>query len=91
MLMIINLLYCSAVSHFNSAIWKNNAETVSEIVQKEPAESLSKPNQEGWIHLHEAAYCGYLDCLKVLVKGMAFSMSECCCHGVHCSFVHSSK
>ena len=78
MLMIINLLYCSAVSHFNSAIWKNNAETVSEIVQKEPAESLSKPNQDGWIHLHEAAYYGSLDCLKVLVKGMAEKQLTVC-------------
>ncbi|XP_041950384.1 ankyrin repeat and SOCS box protein 2-like isoform X2 [Alosa sapidissima] len=56
------------VSKLNSAIWKNDAKTLSEILGTEPALSLSKTNKDGWIHLHEAAYCGALECLKVLLK-----------------------
>ncbi|XP_076128090.1 ankyrin repeat and SOCS box protein 2-like [Alosa pseudoharengus] len=58
----------SDIAKLNSAILKNDAETVSKIVCRMPAESLCKPDTEGWIHLHKAAYEGSLECLKVLAK-----------------------
>lgn len=43
------------------------------------ADRVSKPDSEGWIHLHVAAAAGSLKCLKVLVKGMADQRSTLCC------------
>ncbi|XP_063079601.1 ankyrin repeat and SOCS box protein 2-like [Engraulis encrasicolus] len=56
------------VPSLKSAIFKNDVERVKEILMTESAESLNKPNEEGWIHLHEAAYYDRVDCLKLLLK-----------------------
>ncbi|XP_062406857.1 ankyrin repeat and SOCS box protein 2-like [Sardina pilchardus] len=55
-------------SKLNSAIWKNDSKTLSEILRTVPATSLCKPNKDGWIHLHEAAYYGALECLEPLIQ-----------------------
>lgn len=50
---------------------KDDADTVHIIVGRMEADRLNQPNTEGWIHLHEAAYAGSLECLIVLIKGMS--------------------
>ncbi|XP_062406743.1 ankyrin repeat and SOCS box protein 2-like [Sardina pilchardus] len=67
----------SEISHLNSAILKDDAETVSKIVRRMPTERLNKPDEEGWIHLHEAAYEGSLECLKVLAKAFPRLINKC--------------
>lgn len=57
------------MSHLNSAICTNDAEEVRKMVLRMEARSLNQPNTEGWIHLHEAAYAGSLNCLMVLIQG----------------------
>ncbi|KAL2082027.1 hypothetical protein ACEWY4_021845 [Coilia grayii] len=52
----------------NKVIWANDVGTLREILKYAPLENLTKPSIEGCIHLHEAAYYGFLDCLKELVK-----------------------
>lgn len=37
--------------------------------------SLLKENKDGWIPLHDAAYCGQTECLKALLRGMALKVS----------------
>ncbi|XP_063079599.1 ankyrin repeat and SOCS box protein 2-like isoform X2 [Engraulis encrasicolus] len=56
------------IPSLSSAIWKNDVERVKQILMTEPAETLNKPNAEGWIHLHEAAYNNCVDCLKLLLR-----------------------
>ncbi|XP_063079596.1 ankyrin repeat and SOCS box protein 2-like [Engraulis encrasicolus] len=51
-----------------AAIWNDDAKTLKQILMKEPAESLNKPNEEGWIHLHDAAYYNAVECLKLLLQ-----------------------
>lgn len=34
------------------------------------AHRLLKENKDGWIPLHDAAFCGQLECMKILLKGM---------------------
>lgn len=34
------------------------------------AHRLLKENKDGWIPLHDAAFCGQTDCMKILLKGM---------------------
>lgn len=31
---------------------------------------LLRENKDGWIPLHDAAFCGEMECLKTLLKGM---------------------
>lgn len=33
---------------------------------------LLKENKDGWIPLHDAAFCGETECLKTLLKGMTW-------------------
>ncbi|XP_062407488.1 ankyrin repeat and SOCS box protein 2-like [Sardina pilchardus] len=56
------------MSAINSAIWRNNAAELLEVLQQQPSDTLSIPNKEGWIHLHNAAHYGSEGCLRVLVK-----------------------
>ncbi|XP_028809298.1 uncharacterized protein LOC114763708 [Denticeps clupeoides] len=50
-----------------SAVWKGDAEALSQFIRKESPKNVNKPNKDGWIPLHNAAYCGHLECLKVLL------------------------
>lgn len=34
------------------------------------AHRLLKENKDGWIPLHDAAFCGQTECIKILLKGM---------------------
>ncbi|XP_062407357.1 ankyrin repeat and SOCS box protein 2-like [Sardina pilchardus] len=52
----------------NSVIWMNDAPKLLELLQEQPSDTLSIPDKDGWIHLHDAAYYGYEECLRVLVK-----------------------
>ncbi|XP_056620673.1 ankyrin repeat and SOCS box protein 2 [Triplophysa dalaica] len=49
------------------AIWEGDVETVWLMVKK-PGCNLLKANRFGWIPLHEAAYYGQYQCIKVLLK-----------------------
>ncbi|XP_036406530.1 ankyrin repeat and SOCS box protein 2-like isoform X2 [Megalops cyprinoides] len=49
------------------AIWDGDVGTVRVLV-KHNSKSLTASYRDGWIALHEAAYYGQLDCLKVLLK-----------------------
>ncbi|XP_063079590.1 ankyrin repeat and SOCS box protein 2-like [Engraulis encrasicolus] len=51
-----------------SAIWNDDAEAFKQILMTVPAESLNKPNDEGWIHLHEVAYYNAVGCSKLLLQ-----------------------
>lgn len=33
------------------------------------AHRLLKENKDGWIPLHDAAFCGQAECIKILLKG----------------------
>ncbi|XP_051500706.1 ankyrin repeat and SOCS box protein 2-like isoform X2 [Myxocyprinus asiaticus] len=49
------------------AIWDGDVETVRLLVKK-PECSLLTPNKYGWIPLHEAAYYGQDQCIKILLR-----------------------
>ncbi|XP_072558750.1 ankyrin repeat and SOCS box protein 2-like isoform X1 [Paramormyrops kingsleyae] len=49
------------------AISADDVKTVKEMA-KSDLESLTQPNKDGWLALHEAAYYGSLDCLAVLLR-----------------------
>lgn len=58
----------SNLDPFLSAIWKGDAKALSAIIQTKPR-NLLEANQEGWLPLHESAYYGHVDCLKILLSG----------------------
>ncbi|XP_062407056.1 ankyrin repeat and SOCS box protein 2-like [Sardina pilchardus] len=51
----------------NSVIWKNDVHMLRYLLRKVDYEELSKPNEEGCIHLHQAAYYGFLEVLRLLL------------------------
>lgn len=51
-----------------SAIRRGDVKAVNELAITAP-HSVMKENKDGWIPLHEAAYCGQAECLKALLKG----------------------
>lgn len=56
------------VSPLQSIIMNGDAEALMELVQRRLS-SLMEPNDKGWIALHEAAYYGQLQCIRILVRG----------------------
>ncbi|XP_026854841.2 ankyrin repeat and SOCS box protein 2-like [Electrophorus electricus] len=52
---------------FLSSIWKGDAKALRKIVQ-EKSINLTEDNKDGWIPLHECAYYGHVECLKVLLE-----------------------
>ncbi|XP_056152259.1 ankyrin repeat and SOCS box protein 2-like [Lampris incognitus] len=49
------------------AVRSGDVEAVNELAESSP-HSLMKENKDGWIPLHEAAYCGDAGCMKTLLK-----------------------
>ena len=45
-----------------------DTEALMDLVRRRSS-SLMEPNNEGWIALHEAAYCGQLQCVSILISG----------------------
>ncbi|XP_051732334.1 ankyrin repeat and SOCS box protein 2 [Ctenopharyngodon idella] len=55
------------IDPFLSAIWRGDAKALRHIVHFK-SKNLDEPNKEGWIPLHESAYYGHLECLKILLR-----------------------
>lgn len=62
------MCFLREVSPLQSIIMNGDAEALMELVQRRLS-SLMEPNDKGWIALHEAAYYGQLQCIRILVRG----------------------
>lgn len=51
------------------AIRRGDAKAVNDLATS-AAHCLLKENKDGWIPLHDAAFCGQTECLKSLLRGM---------------------
>lgn len=51
------------------AIKRGDVQAVNDLATSAP-HSLMKENKDGWIPLHDAAFCGQTECLKTLLRGM---------------------
>lgn len=51
-----------------NVIKNGDLKALKEIVKRNPM-SLLIPNEKGWISLHEAAYYGQKECLKIILRG----------------------
>ena len=49
-------------------IENGDLKALKEMVKCNP-KSLFVPNEDGWISLHEAAYYGQEECLKIILRG----------------------
>nr|XP_020446458.1 ankyrin repeat and SOCS box protein 2-like isoform X2 [Monopterus albus]XP_020446459.1 ankyrin repeat and SOCS box protein 2-like isoform X2 [Monopterus albus]XP_020446461.1 ankyrin repeat and SOCS box protein 2-like isoform X2 [Monopterus albus] len=58
-----------------SAIRKGDVDAVHDLVTSAP-HSLLKENKDGWIPLHDAAYCGQTECLKILLRAHPSSVDK---------------
>lgn len=56
-----------------NAIWKGDVGTVRLMVKKSECNLLTA-NRFGWIPLHEAAYYGQDQCIKILLRGKVFTV-----------------
>ncbi|XP_054871849.1 ankyrin repeat and SOCS box protein 2-like [Amphiprion ocellaris] len=54
-------------SPIQTVIINGDAEALMDLVRRKSS-SLTEPSDEGWIALHEAAYYGQLQCLRILVR-----------------------
>ncbi|KAI4899342.1 hypothetical protein NFI96_014594, partial [Prochilodus magdalenae] len=52
---------------FLSAIWNGDAKALKDLILQK-SKKLTEANKDGWIPLHESAYYGNLECLKVLLR-----------------------
>lgn len=52
------------------AIRRGDVKAVNDLAASAPP-SLLKENKDGWIPLHDAAFCGQAECLKALLRGKA--------------------
>uniref|UniRef100_A0A3B1JZ71 Ankyrin repeat and SOCS box containing 2a, tandem duplicate 2 n=1 Tax=Astyanax mexicanus TaxID=7994 RepID=A0A3B1JZ71_ASTMX len=52
---------------FLAAIWNGDAKALKGLIQA-ASKNLTEPNKEGWLPLHETAYYGHVECLKVLLQ-----------------------
>uniref|UniRef100_A0A667XGK0 Ankyrin repeat and SOCS box containing 2a, tandem duplicate 2 n=1 Tax=Myripristis murdjan TaxID=586833 RepID=A0A667XGK0_9TELE len=53
-----------------------DAEALMQLVRKRSS-SLTEPSDEGWIALHEAAYYGQLQCLRILIRAQPDQVNRC--------------
>ncbi|GLD62399.1 ankyrin repeat and SOCS box protein 2-like isoform X1 [Lates japonicus] len=56
------------------AIRRGDVEAVNDLAASAP-HSLLKENKDGWIPLHDAAYCGQAECLRTLLRGITLKAS----------------
>ncbi|KAI3364702.1 hypothetical protein L3Q82_011488 [Scortum barcoo] len=64
------------LSPLQSLIRKGDAERLMELVRQRSS-SVTEPNDEGWIALHEAAYYGQLQCVSILISAHPDSVNSC--------------
>ncbi|XP_047467949.1 ankyrin repeat and SOCS box protein 2-like isoform X2 [Mugil cephalus] len=57
------------------AIRRGDVEAVNDLATSS-SHSLLKENKDGWIPLHDAAYCGQLECLKALLRAHPGSVDK---------------
>ncbi|MED6278893.1 hypothetical protein CHARACLAT_028684 [Characodon lateralis] len=57
-------------------IMDGDAEALMDLVRKRSS-SLTEANDEGWIALHEAAFYGQLQCVRILVRADPSSVNRC--------------
>ncbi|XP_070776502.1 ankyrin repeat and SOCS box protein 2b [Enoplosus armatus] len=57
------------------AIRRGDVEAVNDLATSAP-HSLLKENKDGWISLHDAAYCGQTECLKTLLRAHPGSVDK---------------
>nr|XP_020480337.1 ankyrin repeat and SOCS box protein 2-like isoform X2 [Monopterus albus] len=57
-------------------IMNGDAEALMDLVNRR-CSSLMEPNDEGWIALHEAAYYGQLQCVRILIRAHPDSVNRC--------------
>lgn len=58
------------------AIRRGDIEAVNDLATSS-SHRLLKENKDGWTPLHDAAYCGQTECLKILLRGMVPIQSWC--------------
>ncbi|KAM6912473.1 ankyrin repeat and SOCS box protein 2-like isoform 1-T1 [Xenentodon cancila] len=57
------------------AIGRGDVEAVNDLATSS-SHSLLKENKDGWIPLHDAAYCGQAECLKILLRAHPGSVDK---------------
>ena len=57
------------------AIRRGDVKAVNDLATSAPL-SLLKENEDGWIPLHDAAFCGQTECLKILLRGMTLKAMQ---------------
>ncbi|XP_041831431.1 ankyrin repeat and SOCS box protein 2-like isoform X2 [Melanotaenia boesemani] len=64
------------LSPIQSIIVNGDVEALMGLVRQK-SRILTEPNKEGWISLHEAAYYGQLQCVRILVRADPSSVNKC--------------
>ncbi|XP_035534522.1 ankyrin repeat and SOCS box protein 2-like isoform X2 [Morone saxatilis] len=64
------------LSPLQTLIINGDTEALMDLVRQQSS-SLTEPNKEGWIALHEAAYYGQLQCVSILVSAHPDSVNRC--------------
>ncbi|XP_026164005.1 ankyrin repeat and SOCS box protein 2-like [Mastacembelus armatus] len=64
------------ISPLQTLILNGDAEALMDLVRQRSS-SLVESNNEGWIALHEAAYHGQLQCVRILVRAHPDSVNTC--------------
>ncbi|XP_027896742.1 ankyrin repeat and SOCS box protein 2-like isoform X2 [Xiphophorus couchianus] len=57
-------------------IMDGDAEALMDLVRQRPA-SLTEPCDQGWVALHEAAFYGQLQCVRILLRADPSSVNRC--------------